>query len=81
MSSNHKVYAWIPKNIKKLRKRRGWTQADLGGRARTTMVPMIEAGIRTPSVSTLASLAGALGVPVATLVREPRKRGAANNGK
>jgi transcriptional regulator with XRE-family HTH domain len=56
--------------VKRLRKQRDLTQAALAKRVgvHRIYVAQIEAGTKTPSLSTLAKLAKALGVPVTALL-------------
>ena len=57
--------------IRKLRKAKGMSQADLARRARLTRVYVtrLEAGSQDPSLSTINSLAKALGAPVMELLQ------------
>lgn len=56
--------------IRRLRKAKGMSQADLAKKARLTRVYVtrLEAGQQDPSLSTINALAKALGVPVTELV-------------
>jgi len=57
--------------VKRLRRAKGWTQADLAQKAKVSRayITMLESGVRkTPSVPMLRRLAKALGVPVAELL-------------
>ncbi|MEW6325830.1 MAG: helix-turn-helix transcriptional regulator [Nitrospirota bacterium] len=59
--------------IKRLRHERGWTQRDLGKRAKLAEVSIarLECGMRTnPPLTTLKKLAKALKVPLADLVKD-----------
>jgi len=60
--------------IKRLRLQRGWTQVELGARAKITgeYVTLIEGGKRTGTVAVLQRLATALGVPLGDLLGLPR---------
>ena len=57
--------------VRRLRKAKGWSQADLAKRARRTRVYLtrLEAGRQDPSLSTINALARALGVPVTELLQ------------
>jgi transcriptional regulator with XRE-family HTH domain len=57
--------------IRKLRKAKGMSQADLAKRARLTRVYVtrLEAGRQDPSLSTINAIARALSVPVGELLR------------
>src|SRR5215216_7906706 len=59
----------IGHNIRRLRDEKGWNQTELGFRADTSpsIISLIENGKRNPSTSTLAKIAGALGVEVVDL--------------
>lgn len=62
--------------IKRLRRIKGWSQADMAERSgvdRTT-ISEVEAGKRDASPATIRKLAVALGVPVAELFKEPIDR-------
>jgi transcriptional regulator with XRE-family HTH domain len=58
--------------IKKLRLRRGWSQADLAKEAgvSTGTIGTIEAENRMPYIQTLRKIADALGVSVESILRE-----------
>lgn len=63
--------ATLATTIKRLRKRRGWTQPVFARKARLAEVTIarIECGMRTnPSLSTLRKLAKALGVSIVKLL-------------
>lgn len=59
----------IGKKIKSLRRDQGLTQAELASRIHVTPqnISQYERGIRTPKTATKQKIAGALGVPVASL--------------
>ena len=61
-------------NVKRLRKKKGWSARRLADEADLSSVRMIEAGLRPGSMETLEKIATALGVTVSDLVREPRRR-------
>lgn len=59
----------VGKEIKRLRKRKGWTQTELAVYAGSSQptINQIESGARNPSTRTLEKVAGALGVEVRDL--------------
>ena len=59
----------IGHNIRRLREQKGWNQTELGFRANASpsIISLIENGKRNPSTTTLAKIAGALGVEVVDL--------------
>lgn len=59
----------LGKEIKRLRKRKGWTQTELAVYAGSSQptINQIESGARNPSTRTLEKVAGALGVEVRDL--------------
>ena len=62
----------VGKNIKKLRKRRGWTQKKLALKAKLSRpaISMLESGYRKhPRMSTIESLAKAFRVTIFTFYR------------
>lgn len=61
-------------NIKRLRKARGWSQAELALRARLSSVKAIENGHRFGHHRSLEQIARALGVTVADLFTSPRRK-------
>ena len=69
--------AAIGMKIRALRKERDMTAAELAGLASISvgMMSKIENGGISPSLSTLAALAGALGVPIGDLFADVEKRG------
>ena len=58
-------------NVRRLRLRRGLTQEDLGEAAgiHYTFLGHIERGNKAPSLPTLARIAQALGMPIASLLK------------
>lgn len=62
--------------IRALRKSKGWTQEELGGRAELdfTTIGGAERGEKSLSLKSLSRVAQALGVDVAWLVREEESR-------
>ena len=60
------------------RRRAGWTQQQLATRAGVNVrtVTRIERGMAAPNMGTLARIADALGVPLATLVMDATDAGA-----
>jgi transcriptional regulator with XRE-family HTH domain len=71
MSENHVVQ--IGQNVRRLREQRGMNINELGDSAELSrqMVALIERGESNPSVATIARIAQALGVDLATLVEVP----------
>lgn len=63
-------YSSQPSSIALLRLQKGWSQAELAKRARTSQsyIARIELGNVDPQVSTVKKLAQALGVPVAAVM-------------
>jgi transcriptional regulator with XRE-family HTH domain len=59
----------IGHNIRRLREQKGWNQTELGfhADASPSIISLIENGKRNPSTTTLAKIAGALGVEVVDL--------------
>jgi transcriptional regulator with XRE-family HTH domain len=59
----------IGHNIRRLREQKGWNQTELGfhANASPSIISLIENGKRNPSTTTLAKIAGALGVEVVDL--------------
>lgn len=57
-------------NVRRARERRGWSQEELAERAGThrTYISGIERGVRNPTIEIVATIAGALELPVAALV-------------
>jgi transcriptional regulator with XRE-family HTH domain len=66
----------IGHNIRRLRDEKGWNQTELGFRAGTSpsIISLIENGKRNPSTTTLAKIAGALGVEVVDLFPKAQPR-------
>lgn len=68
------VLAWaIGQRIRAARLRLGWSQAELGehsGIARPN-IARLESGRHSPTLATIQSVAGVLGVPLTVLVAEP----------
>lgn len=62
----------VGERVRELRKRRKWSQEQLAGPAKisVSMLSQIENGKKGASVSTLQSLADALGVSLSELFRE-----------
>jgi len=67
----------LGETIKTLRKQRGMTQEQLAERAELhpTYIAKLESGERFPSLETLIELAGALDIPLSSIVKslEPKK--------
>jgi transcriptional regulator with XRE-family HTH domain len=63
--------AIVGKNVRQLRKDKGWTQEQLAFEARLdlTYIGGIERGRRNPSILVLARIADALGADVSELIR------------
>jgi Zn-dependent peptidase ImmA (M78 family)/transcriptional regulator with XRE-family HTH domain len=63
---------FIGRNIRYLRRERGWTLAGLASRAKMSEVPLgrIERGVNAPSAAAIYNLSKALNVSVATLFAE-----------
>src|SRR5215217_7451170 len=59
----------IGHNIRRLREQKGWNQTELGfhANASPSIISLIENGKRNPSTTTLAKIAGAMGVEVVDL--------------
>jgi transcriptional regulator with XRE-family HTH domain len=59
----------IGHNIRRLREQKGWNQTELGfhANASPSIISLIENGKRNPSTTTLAKIAGAMGVDVVDL--------------
>lgn len=62
-------------NLRRLRDEAGITQEELGARSGIQMadISRYESALRDPRITTVARIAGALGVPVGVLL-EPAKR-------
>ncbi len=60
----------LGRNVQRLRLARGWSQEELADEAgiHRTYVSGVERGVRNPTVTVLAKLAKALGVPVGELL-------------
>ncbi|MBF6569981.1 MAG: helix-turn-helix transcriptional regulator [Candidatus Binataceae bacterium] len=60
------------RRVRILRKQRGWTQEELAAKAKKhpTYIGGIERGERNPTLTVLAELARALGVPLSELLGE-----------
>jgi transcriptional regulator with XRE-family HTH domain len=63
--------AIVGKNVRQLRKDKGWTQEQLAFEARLdlTYIGGIERGRRNPSILVLARIADALGADISELIR------------
>lgn len=61
----------VGRNVRQARQKAGLSQEALADKAGIdrTYVSGVERGVRNPTVTVLARLAGALGVPVAALLR------------
>ncbi|MBL8517307.1 MAG: helix-turn-helix transcriptional regulator [Betaproteobacteria bacterium] len=66
--------ALIARNMKRLRKERGWSQEELSAQSgiHRTYVSTMERKQRNPSVDVIERLAESFGVPMADLFRETR---------
>src|ERR671910_1166792 len=66
----------IGHNIRRLREQKGWNQTELGfhADASPSIISLIENGKRNPSTTTLAKIAGALGVEVVDLFPKAQPR-------
>lgn len=60
----------LSRNLRRLRTEKGWSQEDLADRAglHRTYVSGVERGVRNPTITIVAALAKALGVPPAELL-------------
>ena len=60
----------ISRNLRRLRTEKGWSQEELADRAglHRTYVSGVERGVRNPTITIVAALAKALGVPPAELL-------------
>lgn len=79
MNDPHRIEAALAKNLREWRAKRGWTQAELAGRAGLSkgMLVQVEQAQTNPSIATLCKLANALGVALPRLVEvadEPEVR-------
>ena len=68
--------------VQRMREAKGWTRGHLARRARVTerTVIYIERGYSAPLATTLAKLAGALGVEIGAFFQEPAKNGPRERG-
>ena len=57
-------------NLRAARAERGWSQEELADRSglHRTYISGVERGARTPTIEVLATIAGALDLPLATLL-------------
>jgi transcriptional regulator with XRE-family HTH domain len=71
---------WNPQALKRIRERRGWSQAELAERAGSHQVSIarLEVGVREPRIDLLEKLAKALKVPVTDLLRPQARGGSAD---
>ncbi|MGH6949985.1 MAG: helix-turn-helix domain-containing protein [Vitreimonas sp.] len=60
----------LARNLKRLRAEKGWSQEELADQAglHRTYVSGVERGVRNPTITIVAALAKALGVPPADLL-------------
>ncbi|MCX7357254.1 MAG: helix-turn-helix transcriptional regulator [Alphaproteobacteria bacterium] len=60
----------LSRNLRRLRTEKGWSQEELADRAglHRTYVSGVERGVRNPTITIVAALAKALGVPAAELL-------------
>lgn len=60
----------LSRNLRRLRTEKGWSQEELADRAglHRTYVSGVERGVRNPTITIVAALAKALGVPPAELL-------------
>lgn len=60
----------LARNLKRLRTERGWSQEELADQAglHRTYVSGVERGVRNPTITIVAALAKALGVPPVELL-------------
>lgn len=60
----------LARNLKRLRTEKGWSQEELADQAglHRTYVSGVERGVRNPTITIIATLAKALGVPAADLL-------------
>jgi transcriptional regulator with XRE-family HTH domain len=60
----------LSRNLRRLRTDKGWSQEELADRAglHRTYVSGVERGVRNPTITIVAALAKALGVPPAELL-------------
>ena len=69
-NDRHRIEAALAANLRMLREQRGWTQAELAGRAGISkgMVVQVEQARTNPSIATLCKLANALGIALPRLL-------------
>jgi transcriptional regulator with XRE-family HTH domain len=60
----------LARNLKRLRTEKGWSQEELADQAglHRTYVSGVERGVRNPTITIVATLAKALGVPPSELL-------------
>lgn len=60
----------LGRNLKRLRLEKGWSQEELADQAglHRTYVSGVERGVRNPTITIVAALAKALGVPASDLI-------------
>ena len=70
MGKHHKSRAVLARNVRRLRRAKGWSQDDLAAEAdiRQALVSEIESGSTNPKLSSIEKIAGALGVKVSDLL-------------
>jgi transcriptional regulator with XRE-family HTH domain len=63
-------------NIQRIRREKDWSQEDLAfeSRIHRTYISGLERGIRNPTITIVARLAGALKVPLGTLLDPPARK-------
>jgi transcriptional regulator with XRE-family HTH domain len=64
------IRRYLGRAVRKLREERGWSQEDFAERAgvHRTYVSGVENGVRNPTITVVAKLAKALGVPANALL-------------
>jgi transcriptional regulator with XRE-family HTH domain len=72
MNDPRRVEAALARNLREWRGKRGWSQAELAGRAGLSkgMLVQVEQAQTNPSIATLCKLANALGVALPRLVED-----------
>jgi transcriptional regulator with XRE-family HTH domain len=71
----------LARNVRRLRKERGWTQEELAGECgiEQQAVSLIESGRANPTILTVESLANAFNMPFAALFGAPSRIRRSNN--
>ena len=73
MTSPFDTETLLALNVRRMRRKRGFTQAELGARARVSSqyISKIERSISTPTTKVIGRIANALEVDTAVLFEEP----------